>query len=122
MKLVSIAVGVFDVLVVFLPLLLMKREERSELIECDPVGSWLFLLHVGFFALSVGFAAGARAAALFAPYLIVLIPQYLERINDPGRKRAAVALVATLCFAQYIARMSINNIGGSVPFYFFWQT
>lgn len=121
-KLVSIAVGVFDVLVVLLTLLLMKREERSELMEHDPIGSWIFLLHVGFFALSVGFAAGARAAALFAPYLIVLIPQYLERIKDPRRKRAAVVLVAALCFAQYVARMKINNIGGSVPFYFFWQT
>lgn len=120
-KLVSIAVGAFDVLVLLLALLVLRREERAGLTVQDPVGSWIFLLHVGFFALALGFAAGARAAALFAPYLIVLIPQILERIQNSRRKRAAVVLIAALCFAQYAARMGINNIGGSIPYQFFWQ-
>ena len=120
-KLVSIVVGAFDVLVLLLALLMLKREERAGLIVRDPVGSWMFLLHVSFFALALGFSAGARAAALFAPYLIVLIPQILERICDPRRKQAATVIAAVMCFAQYIARMSINNIGGSMPYQFFWH-
>lgn len=120
-KLVAIAVGAFDVLVLLLSLLMLKREERFGLTLQDPVGSWIFLLHISFFALSLGFSAGARAAALFGPYLIVLIPQILERIGNSGRKRTATALIAALCFAQYAVRMAINNIGGSIPYQFFWQ-
>ena len=120
-KLVSIAVGAFDVLVLLLALLALKRNERAGLIAANPLGSWIFLLHISFFALDIGFAAGARAAALFAPYLIVLIPQILERVSDPRRKRIAIAMIAAICFVQYAARMTINNIGGTIPYQFFWQ-
>ncbi len=120
-KLVSIAVGAFDVLVLLLSLLMLRREERFGMIAQDPVGSWIFLLHISFFALAIGFAAGARAAALFGPYMIILIPQILERIENPRRANAAIVMVAVLCFMQYVARMTINNIGGTIPYQFFWQ-
>lgn len=121
-KWISAAVGVFNLLVVITAVLLLARSERKNVFEGDKVGSWIFFLHICFFALDIGFKAGARTAALFGPYVVVLVPQILNRIENASRKRAAVFLIAALCFAQYIARMQINNIGGTIPYSFFWQT
>lgn len=121
-KLVSLIVGVFNAVVAGLAVLLLRKEERRGLIESNQTGSWILLLNISFFAVDLGFSAGARAAALFGPYLIVLIPNILERIRSENRRKAAAFLVAAFCFLQYAARMQINNIGGSIPFYFYWQT
>lgn len=121
-KLVSLIVGVFNAVIAGLAALLLRGDERRGLIEENQTGSWILLLNISFFTVDLGFSAGARAAALFGPYLIVLIPNMLERIGNLNRKRAAVLLVAVFCFLQYAARMQINNIGGSIPYAFFWQT
>ena len=120
-KLIAVAVGIFSTFLLCVSTGMLTRDEREHLIVDEPVDSWMLLLYVCFFAVGIGFASGSRAAALFGPYLIVLIPRILDRITDEKRKRAAVIAVAAICFAQYVCRMEINNIGGSMPYCFFWQ-
>ena len=59
-------------------------------------------------------------AALFGPYVILLIPQMLSLIESRTRRENAALLVAVVSGVQYILRMCVNNIGGTLPYDFFW--
>ena len=70
--------------------------------------------------LNLGLASAARMAALFGPYLIVLLPRMLEYINCPRRRAATIQWLAVAAGLQYVLRLLINNIGGTMPYQFFW--
>ena len=62
---------------------------------------------------------GADGCAVWA-YLIVLLPRRLEYINCPPRRAATIQWLAVAAGLQYVLRLLINNIGGTMPYQFFW--
>ena len=87
--------------------------------ECS-IGVTMFVLNMCLFSLTLSLKYAARGAALFGPYLIILLPQMLERIESRGRRTLVKAVVVLVCGCQYIMRLCINNIGGTMPYQFFW--
>lgn len=120
-KLESLMVGLLNAGVFAVSYLMLRRTERRNVFQNHAIGTMMLLTNLCFFGLNLGLADASRMAALFGPYLIILIPRMLSRIrSDAARKKAAI-LVAVFCGIQYILRLGINNIGGSMPYVFFWQ-
>lgn len=118
---VSILVGAFGLVLFMIVWCAMDREERTSVFSELKTGSWMFVLNMCFFGINLGIEAGARMAALFGSYIICFIPQMLNLIkSEEFRKRVEVVIVL-ICFIQYAARLMINNIGGTMPYIFFWS-
>ncbi len=116
----SIAVGAFYALLVVFVLYKMTPEECKKLESKEPQGLFLTMAALSLYGLNLGLASAARMAALFGPYLIVLLPRMLEYINCPRRRAATIQWLAVAAGLQYVLRLLINNIGGTMPYQFFW--
>jgi len=111
----GILVGLFYLLLFVISILFVKKGERYKVLSDERTGTWMLLLNTFFFSLSFSMGNAARAAALFGPYIIIYIPQLLDKVRKKGIARAIVII---LCIGIYIARMSVNNIGRTMPFQF----
>ena len=115
-----VLVGMFNGAVFLVCWRMMRQPERDRVFtECAP-GVSMLLLNLCFFGLNLGLEDASRMAALFGPYTLLLIPQMLECVDAPVRRKNITALVACLCGVVYFLRMCINNIGGTMPYAFFW--
>lgn len=114
-------VGLFYLFLVGLILIFMNQNERKQVTKLFPIGLWMFTLNLCCFGLNLGINAAARMAALFGPYIILFIPQLLSCIQCSRRRRQITGLVVLGCGAQYVLRMMINNIGGTMPYDFFFN-
>ena len=119
-KMVSLMIGILNAGVFCICYMLLNRGERKRVFAEYSIGVCMLLMNVCFFGLNIGLGQASRMAALFGPYLIIFIPQVLSLIESDIRKKDATVLVVVLCGMQYIARLCINNIGGTMPYYFFW--
>lgn len=117
----SILVGVFSAVLCGLVSCFMNRNERETVMDKLSVGNWMFVLNMCFFGINLGIEAGARVAALFGPYMICYIPQMINEIESPQRRKTVIWLVVAVSFIQYVIRLQINNIGGTMPYLFFWN-
>ena len=121
-KLESLIIGAFHLALILLVMMLTDRLERNKIIEHESIGIWMLVLEILFFCIGFDVASATRMAALFGPYLIVLIPNMIERgILSDNKRLNAIALIIILTGAQYIARLQINNIGKTMPYAFFWR-
>lgn len=117
----SVAVGAFYAVLFCCTLAFLSPQERAEAQVCQAFG--LLMLSAAFclYGLNLGLHAAARMAALFAPYSIVLLPRLLRCIRCPRKRAAATQWILLLSSVQYMARLLVNNIGGTMPYRFFWQ-
>ena len=99
---------------------MMKKEERRNMFSNSSLGSWIFMLNLCCFGVNIGLKMAARVAALFGAYMIIFVPELINQIPDKKRRRWVIFLVAAGCGLQYVLRMMINNIGGTMPYRFFW--
>ncbi len=119
-KLGSLIVGVLNGGFFTLTWLLLPRKRRDAVFQRERLGVMLLTINLCFFGLNIGLGDASRMAALFGPYLVILIPRMLTLIRNPERRRDAAALIVLLSGIQYVLRMCINNIGGTLPYAFFW--
>lgn len=119
-KMESLIVGILNLGIYTLCWGMLRRREREKVFLNCSVGIKMLILNLCFFGLNIGLGYASRMAALFGPYLIILVPQMLNFIESKKRKKRAVAVVVLLCGCQYILRLCVNNIGGTMPYRFFW--
>ena len=119
-KLGSLIVGVLNGGFFLLTLWLIPRKNRRRVFARERLGVMLLTINLCFFGLNIGLGDASRMAALFGPYLVILIPRMLTLIENRDRRRNAAALIVGLSFIQYVLRMCINNIGGTLPYAFCW--
>lgn len=119
-KLGSLIVGVLNGGVFLLTYLLIPRKESRLVFRRFRLGLMLLVINLCFFGLNIGLGDASRMAALFGPYLVILIPRMLTLIERGPRRREATAIIVALCGIQYVLRLCINNIGGTLPYAFFW--
>ena len=119
-KMESLLVGGFYACLIVFILILMNPKERKTVFQKCPIGSWMFTLNLCCFGANIGLKAAARMAALFGPYIILFVPEIIAMIPNQKRKNWVTLLVIIGCAVQYILRMKVNNIGGTMPYAFFW--
>lgn len=119
-KMETLIVGVFYAVVVLFIFLFLNKEEKKNALDRYQISSCMFTLNMSFFGLNIGLGAAARMAALFGPYIILYVPELLECVSDQERKKKLTMLIVIGCGCQYIARLMLNNIGGTMPYRFFF--
>lgn len=119
-KLGSLIVGVLNGGFFTLTLWLIPRKNRERVFTRERLGVMLLTINLCFFGLNIGLGDASRMAALFGPYLVLLIPRMLTLIENRARRRDAATLIVILSGIQYVLRMCINNIGGTLPYSFCW--
>ena len=117
----SLVVGLFYYMLFIVVLFFVKKNDRHLILKEEAFGTWMFLLNTMIFIVGINMTNAARAAAIFGPYIIVYLPRLINR-GITGNKRFWVRVALYfLCVAQYISRMFINNIGGTMPYMFTWN-
>lgn len=116
----SLLVGGFYIAIVFFIWFMMKRSEKEGIYSACSTGMWMFTLNIACFGLNIGFKMAARVAGLFGVYIIILVPDLIHEIKSEKRRKTVTILLILGCGLQYILRMMINNIGGTMPYSFFW--
>ena len=119
----SLLVGIFHFLTIALLFFCIDSSKRSKIVVLNRIGTWMFLLEMLSFALSLHYPITSRLAALYSPYLIISIPNYLYVGVESNKKRMnIIAIMIVVMALQYILRLHINNIGSTLPYSFFWTT
>ena len=103
-----------------LTLWLLPKKQRCRVFARERLGVMLLTINLCFFGLNIGLADASRMAALFGPYLVILIPRMLTLIENRRRRADAAAFLMILSGIQYVLRMCVNNIGGTLPYDFCW--
>lgn len=119
-KLGSLIVGVLNGGFFLLTLWMIPKRNRSKVFTRERLGVMLVTINLCFFGLNIGLGDASRMAALFGPYLVILIPRMLTLIENRARRREAATLIVLLSGIQYVLRLCINNIGGTLPYTFCW--
>lgn len=121
-KFEGLAIGFSHFLLLLLTIFMTNRSKRQEVIEKEDIGIWMFVAEIFFFCVGYYVSAATRIAALFGPYLLILIPNTLGiGIKSDKKRLSAIIIVIILTGVQYILRLRINNIGTTMPYYFFWS-
>lgn len=116
----SLMVGLLNGGIFLMARRLLPRRRRREVFKRYHLGVMLLTINLCFFGLNIGMDDASRMAALFGPYLIILVPQMLTLIPSRAKRIDAARLVMLLSGIMYVLRMFINNIGGTMPYAFFW--
>ena len=116
--LVFLFIGVFLLIWFFCD----EKYDVDSFISIDNAGAWLFILMVFSFSISRSINAFTRVAALFSPYLIIYFPEMIcYGISNKWVRRIIVVTLVVGLFGVYVYRLSINNIGQTIPYHFFWD-
>lgn len=118
-KMASLMVGLFNAALFTMVYIMLRKRKQTLVFKRCRVGVILLTINLCFFGLNIGLDYAARMAALFGPYLIIFIPQMIALFDSKAKQRNVSALVALVCGVQYILRMCVNNIGGTMPYSFF---
>lgn len=116
----SILVGMFNGGLFVICYFMMTAEERERAFQDCAPGIMMLMINLFFFGLNIGLDDAARMAALYGPYTLILIPKMIALMKSPVKRKNATVLVTTVSGIVYILRMLINNIGGTMPYEFYW--
>lgn len=117
----SVLIGVLNAGVFGIAYLLNDKESRKNIFATEKVGMLLLVLNLCSFGITFGFGYASRLAALFGPYLIITIPRIVDKIHTEEKRMMAISMIMIVSGLMYIARLCVNNIGGTMPYQFFWQ-
>jgi len=118
----GLLVGAFHFFLVLFVYILIRPRNRETLLHDASLGCWMFMIEILFFLLGMDLSYGTRMAAVYSPFIIVFIPSMISKGVQTQRERTTLtAILMIITGLQYILRLSINNIGSTQPYEFFWN-
>ena len=85
------------------------------------VHAWAVLFELVLLTLAMRINIFTRVAFMFMPSMPIFIDQITGRITVKNNRGLLYIGIVFAIGLQYILRLQINNIGGSAPYYFFWN-
>ena len=118
----GLLVGAVQLFLVAFVYIMVHPRKRDTLLNDTSLGCWMFLVEILFFAVGMDLSYGTRMAAVFSPFIIVFLPSMISKgIQTQKQRTTLTALLMFITGVQYIIRLSINNIGSTQPYEFFWN-
>ena len=100
----------------------IKKRRTFAIISHPDAGKTTLTEKLLLFGIAYFLPIGTRIAALFGPYLIIFLPNLIKStISVKKYETIAIMLVVIICWIQYFIRLSINNIGTTMPYLFYWE-
>ncbi|MCC8052231.1 MAG: EpsG family protein [Clostridiales bacterium] len=96
-------------------------KKSRKFIDSNPTMCWTFMCETILYFFSTQSSMFSRGAFLFAPYTVIIIPKLLNMIDSKNKKVLATFAIVLFGVFVYIARISINNVGKTMPYQFFWD-
>lgn len=118
----ALMLGILNIALVLLVVCFSNRSKWKSAFQEHYVGFWMLLLNIFSFGIAYFLPIGTRIAALFGPYMIIFLPNLIKStISVKKYETIAIMLVVIICWIQYFIRLSINNIGTTMPYLFYWE-
>ena len=83
--------------------------------------NWLVLLEIFCFIISLRVSKFSRVAYMFTPAYFIYIPELIDEVKGYFNRVFLRTSIFALIGAQFFLRLSINNIGNTIPYWFMWQ-
>lgn len=106
-------VNTFFVLVLF-----CMNKEKNYILNKYRYDIFIFFMVTVFSVLALKMSAFARLAGFFSINIIYLIPNLMSSIRSKYNQLYYASLILALCVC-YLFRLSINNIGNTMPYIFY---
>lgn len=111
-------VFVFHILILVFVLLFVDLNRCDDYVN---IYMWLFLMELVFYWLGMRLVFFSRISLLFTPVLILLLPKVIREVRIVKQSKAIRLLFFIMLGVQYLLRISVNNIGTTLPYVFFWN-
>lgn len=118
---VELIVYIVQLIVILFCCFLLEKEDREILIYNNNLIIWLFLIETLLYFLATRSAMFSRGAFLFSPYIIIIVPKILNLVKDEKKYRIGKNMIIAYSAIIYIMRVSINNVGTTIPYKFFFN-
>ncbi len=116
---VELIVLLVQIIAIVFCIIQLEKHKRREIIEENRLISWMLLFEIILYVLSIKLSMFQRGAFLFSPYIIVVIPNIIDKIRSKNKKRITTACIVIYGLILYILRVQINNVGTTMPYQFF---
>lgn len=84
------------------------------------IHTWSVMLEIVFLMMAIRIDIFTRVAYFFMPSLPIFIDKAIEKTDQSGNRRLLYSGLVVAIGLQYIIRLQVNNIGGSIPYMFFF--
>lgn len=84
------------------------------------IHTWSVMLEIVFLMMAIRIDIFTRVAYFFMPCLPVFINKSIDKIGQTGNRFLLYFGLVVAIGLQYIIRLQVNNIGGSIPYMFFF--
>lgn len=98
----------------------IEKDKRLSLVKENNLIVWMLIYEILLYLLSFNASMFQRGAFLFSPYFIIIIPELISRISNKQRQWLTEVAMVAYGTALYIIRVSINNVGKTIPYEFFF--
>ncbi|MBQ9901133.1 MAG: EpsG family protein [Clostridia bacterium] len=99
----------------------LEKDKKSSVIQENNLVVWMLFYEIILYLLSMIAPMFQRGAFLFSPYFIIIIPNLISKISDERRRQWVTVGMTVYGTALYILRVSINNVGTTMPYEFFFN-
>lgn len=117
----AIMVFIFQLIIYLILMVFLKLTRKHKFSVDNFVGNKLFILTTVMYFFSIKIEHFTRVAALTMPYNMIYFTQLIEFVQNKKNEKLIVSIIIILLTIQYVLRLNINNIGSTMPYYFFWN-
>lgn len=111
-----LAFHLFVLAVVFIVHFVSRKSIEVYNIDDARIHLWNIIVEIFLLILAMGSNIFTRAAYFFIPSLPIFIDNAIAKVDYAGNKRVLEICLVIAIGIQYLLRLQINNIGGSVPY------
>lgn len=118
---VQLAVLIVQIIAIAFCMFQFKKEKQIELVRSNQFVVWLLIYEVLLYLLSMKSPMFSRGAFLFSPYVIIIVPNIISKLNSQKRKLYITIGIVIYGTLLYILRVHVNNVGTTMPYEFFFN-
>ena len=115
----ELLVYVVQLLAIIFVLSLLGKQGFKDFAKINSLMFWVFIYETILYFLATKASMFSRGAFLFSPYTIIIIPEIISYINNANKRKIATIGIVLYGVIVYIARVSVNNVGTTMPYVFF---
>ena len=99
----------------------VDKKKIKKIVENNNIVLWLLIYEVLLYLLTMKASMFQRGAFLFSPYVIIIVPNIICKIDSKNRRALTTVCMVIYGTILYLLRVHINNVGTTMPYAFFFN-